>query len=331
MLTSIKVGRRPFIAATCAALAAPMAPWARAQNRLPVVAILHSQSMPSVEALARDPLRPRLRELGWEQGRTVAFESAYAGGSEARLHELAAALVAKKVDVIFTRATVGARAAKQATDSIPIVTSGPDLVAMGFASSLARPGGNITGVMVNASGGLTAKRLEILKLALPAARRITYIRSTSASSRTIENVLAAAHAQGLTLSTVVVDGTADLEAAFAEISRNRPDAIWCADNTANMSSRSRIIEFAARERLPALYAFVQYTESGGLMSYGVDISEIDSRIAPYIDKILKGAKPGDLPIEQPTSLELSVNLKTARALGLTLPQELLLSAQRVIE
>ena len=184
---------------------------------------------------------------------------------------------------------------------------------------------------VTAGAGLPAKRLEMLKLAVPNAKRVGFIRSTSLSSSGVENVLAAAHAHGVTLSMVIVDGTADLEAAFAEISRNRTDAIWCADNTANFGSRARLIEFAARERLPALYAFRQFTESGGLMSYGVNIREIDSRIALYIDKILKGAKPGDLPIEQPTSLELVINLKTARALGLAMPQELLLSAQQVIE
>jgi putative ABC transport system substrate-binding protein len=329
--TSRMITRRQTLSAAVAALAAPMALRVQAQQRLPVVGFLEPQNPRSPEQQSRDPTILRLRELGWEAGKTVNFEHVYAEGREDRLPALAAALVAKNVDVIFTRASVGARAAKQATDSIPIVTSGPDLVALGFANSLARPGGNITGVMVSAGGGLAAKRVEILKLALPTAKRITYIRSTSASSRTMENLRAAAQAQGVTLSMVIVDGTADLEAAFAEISRNRPDAIWCADNTANMSSRARIIEFAARERLPALYAFVQYTESGGLMSYGVDISAIDSRIALYIDKILKGAKPGDLPIEQPTSLELTVNLKTARALGLALPQELLVSAQRVIE
>ncbi|MBL8341177.1 MAG: ABC transporter substrate-binding protein [Rubrivivax sp.] len=296
-----------------------------------MVAVLHSQSLPPPEALARDPLRPRLRELGWEEGKTVAFESAYAGGREGRLQELAAALVAKKVDVIVTAGGDATRAAKLATDTIPIVAIGPNIVAMGYAGSLARPGGNVTGPSFDAGPALPAKRLELLKLALPAVKRIAYLRNSGQSSAATELAVAAARTHDLALATLVIDGPADFEAAFAELVRQRPDAIWVADSPANIAHRSRIIEFAARERLPALYGNPQFADSGGLMSYGVNLFERIRTAAQYVDKILRGAKPGELPIEQATTLELVINLKTARALGLAVPQALLLSADRVIE
>ena len=260
-----------------------------------------------------------------------SIEVVYAEGDHDRLPALAAALVAKKVDLIVTRGTAGAIAAKRATDTIPIVTSGPDLVALGLAQSLARPGGNITGLTVMAGGGsINAKRLELLKLALPAAKHVAYIYSPGQNSRT-DGMLAVAQAQGVTLSLVKFDRTADLEAAFAEISRNRPDAIWCADTVANFGNRARLAEFAVRERLPSIHAFPQAAEAGALISYGVNIREMDRRLALHIDKILKGASPGELPIERPASLDLVINLKTARAIGLAMPQELLLSATQVIE
>lgn len=319
------------MAVLSAAAALPVPLVAQAQSALPVVAVLHSQSLPPPEALARDPLRPRLRELGWERGRTVEFESAYAGGNEARLHELAAALVAKKVDVIITAGGEATRAAKQATSTIPIVAIGPDLVAMGYANSLARPGGNVTGPSLNAGPGLAGKQLEQLLLALPAVKRIAYLRNSGQSRSASESAITAARAHGLAISVLLIDSAADFDAAFAELLRHRPDAIWVADSAANNAHRSRIIGFAARERLPALYGNPQFADAGGLLSYGVNLFERIRSAAQYVDKILRGAKPGELPIEQAAVLELVINLKTASALGLVLPQELLLSADRVIE
>lgn len=323
------ITRRHCLSAAAAALAAPMALPVQAQKRLPVVGFLEPQGPFTPEQRAQNATILGLRELGWEAGKTLNFEVVYAEGDHARLPALAAALVAKKVDLIVTRGSAGAIAAKRATDTIPIVTSGPDLVALGLAHSLARPGGNITGLTAVAEG-ITAKRLELLKLAVPAAKRVAYIYSPGQQPRT-EGVLAAAQAQGVTPSMVKVDRTADLEAAFAEISRNRPDAIWCADNVANFGNRARIAEFALRERLPSLHAFPHAAEAGALMSYGVNIREMDRRLALHVDKILKGANPGELPIERPASLDLVINLKTARAIGLELPQALLVSADRVIE
>ena len=323
------ITRRHCLSAAMAALAAPMALRVQAQKRLPVIGFLEPQGPFTPEQIAQSPTIQGLRDLGWEQGKTLNIEVVSADGDHDRLPALAAALVAKKVDLIVTRGSAGAIAAKRATDTIPIVTTGPDLVQLGLAHSLARPGGNITGLTVVAAG-VTAKRLELLKLALPAVKHVAYVYSPGQNART-EGMVAVAKAQGVTLSFVKVDHTADLESAFAEIKRNRPDAIWCADTVANFGSRARLAEFAARERLPSIHAFPQAADAGALMAYGVNVREMDRRVALHIDKILKGAKPGELPIERPASLELVINLKTARALGLAMPQELLLGAQQVIE
>jgi putative tryptophan/tyrosine transport system substrate-binding protein len=329
--TGLGGGRRQFVKSTAFVLVALTAARAQAQNKLPVVAVLHSQSAPPPEALARDPLRPRLRELGWELGKTVDFLPLYADGSEQRLRELAAEAVAKQVAVIVTAGGEATRAAKQATDTLPIVAIGPNLLAMGYAASLARPGGNVTGPSLSAGPGLAAKQLELLKLALPQAKRIAYLHNSGQTRGATEAAAAAAHAHGLALAALVIDGSADFDAAFAELRRNRPDAIWVADSAANTAHRSRITEFAARERLPAVYGNPQFAVDGGLMTYGVNLFERIRSAAGYVDKILRGARAGDLPIEQATTLELVLNLKTARAIGLTFPQALLLSADRVIE
>lgn len=323
--------RRQIISAAGATVALAMAGQTQAQKKLPVVAFLHSQRSPPAEVEAKSPLQVRLRELGWDDGKTFRMEYAYAEGREDRLPGLAAALVDKQVDVIVTAGGESTRAAKRATDTIPIVAIGPNLVAMGFASSVARPGGNVTGPSFDAGPGLSAKRLELLKLAVPAAKRMAYIRNTGQTTGAAEAAIAAARANGLELAMLEVNGPADLDTAFATLTRNRPDAVWFADSPANISQRSRIVEFAARERLPAIYGVRQFAESGGLMSYGINIAERSRTAAQYVDKILRGAKPGDLPIDRGTLLELVVNLKAARALGLTMPQELLLSAQQVIE
>lgn len=329
MTTKPTVGRRQFIAATGAVIAIPMA--GQAQNKLPLVGFLHSQRAPPPEVEARSAMQLRLRELGWEDRKSLRMVYAYAGGSEDRLPGLAAGLVAQRVDVIVTAGGEATRAAKRATDTIAIVAIGPDLVAMGYATSLARPGGNVTGPSFNAGPGVSAKRLELLKLAVPAAKRIAYIRNNGQTTGATEEAVAAARALGLALSTAIVDGPGDLDAAIAELSRHRPDATWWSDSAVNIQQRMRIIEFCARERLPAIYGIAQFTASGGLMSYGVSLGERSRAASSYIDKILRGARPGELPIEQATTVELVINLKAARAIGLAMPQELLLSADRVIE
>ncbi|MBL8341179.1 MAG: ABC transporter substrate-binding protein [Rubrivivax sp.] len=334
MSTTPEIGRRHFIAvasaAACAALALPLA--AQAQNKLPVVAFLHPQHSTVSDVEAGSSWRQRLRELGWEEGKTLRFENAYAEGREDRLKSLAAMLVEKKVDVIVTAGSSATRAATQASGTIPIVAIGPSLVAMGLAGSMARPGGNVTGPSFDAGPGLSAKRLELLKLAVPAAKRIVFMRNTGLTAGVAaEQTVAAARGLGLELSAIMVDSPADLDVAMAALSRDRPDAIWFADTPANISLRTRIVEFAARERLPAVYGIALFAESGGLMSYGINFAERSRAAALYVDKILRGAKAGELPIDQATTFELVLNLKAARALGLVFPQALLLSADRVIE
>lgn len=331
MTTGQRFRRRRFVQAGGALIAASMASRVQAQKTLPVVAFLHSQRSPPPEVEARGPLQMRLRELGWDDGKTFSMTYAYAEGREDRLAGLAAALVEKRVDLIVTAGGESTRAAKRATDTIPIVAIGPNLVAMGFASSVARPGGNVTGPSFDAGPGLSVKRLELLKVAVPTAKRLVYVRNTGQTTGAAEAAVASARAVGLELTILVVDGPADLDAAFATLSRNRPDALWFSDSPANISLRSRIVEFAARERVPAIYGIRQFAESGGLMSYGINLAERSRAAAQYVDKILRGAKPGDLPIEQATLLELVVNLKAARTIGLVMPQELLISAQQVIE
>lgn len=327
------ITRRQGLLGAVTALALPMTfhPLAQAQNRLPVVAFLHSQPAPTPEEEARLPLRVRMRELGWDEGRNMRWLTAYAEGHPDRLPGLAAGLVEQKVDVIVAAATEATRAARQATDTIPIVAVGPDLMAMGYAASLARPGGNVTGPSFFAGAGVGAKRLEMLKLAVPEANRVVYVHNSSLKAGAKAAAVEAARAQGLILSTIAVDSPADLDAAFVQLSRNRPDATWWADSPVNIQQHLRITEFGARERLPAIYGIPRFVESGGLMSYGVSLAERLRTAASYVDKILRGAKPGELPIEQATAPSLAINLKAARALGLVMPQELLLSAQQVIE
>ncbi len=198
---------------------------------------------------------------------------------------------------------------------------------------MARPGGNVTGLMFDAGPGILGKRLELLKRTAPAVKRVAYLRSRGTPGQALlrPETLAAARALGLVLSAVVADRSEDLDAALVDLSRNRPDAIWCAATSVNIGNRDRIIAFAARERLPAVYAARQFADSGGLMSYGVNISEVNRRAATYVDKILKGAKPAEMPIEQPTRFEFVINLKTAAALGITMPKVLLLAADELIQ
>lgn len=274
-----------------------------------------------------------LRDLGWIDGRDLVIEHRSAEGRLERLPALLREVVDLRVDVIVTAGANMARAARQATDTIPIVAVGPNPVTLGLAGSLARPGGNVTGLTFDAGPGLPVKRLELLKRAVPAAKRIAYIRGRPLPGQALwgPETAAAARALGVVLSVVAVDGPEDLDAAFLNMTRNRPDAICCAETPANVALRGPIVAFAARERLPAIYGLpFFFAAAGGLMSYGVSLAEVNRRSASYVDKILKGAKPGDLAVEQPTRFELVINLKTATALGITIPNTLLLVADEVI-
>ncbi len=316
---------------------------AQGANRLPRVARI-STEVPQAENVGPDPINRGarafvhgLRDLGWVDGRNLIIEHRSAEGRPERLPALLREVVALPVDVIVTGGGAMALAARQATDTIPIVAIGPDLVTMGLAQSLARPGGNVTGLTFDAGPAVSGKRLEFLKRAVPAAKRITLIRRRITpgqppwSAQTGE----AARALGLVLSVLEVDSPEDLDAAFVAMSRTtsatRPDAIWCADTPVIIGNRDRIIAFAARARLPTLFGLRLFVDSGGLMSYGTNFAETERRAAQYVDKILKGAKPAEMPIEQPTRFEFVINLKTAAALGITIPKAVLLAADEVIQ
>jgi putative ABC transport system substrate-binding protein len=322
-----------------AAVAAHFSALAQRAQELPRVALM-ANSTPLSEMNGPAPINPNaqafvhgLRELGWIEGRNIVIERRSAEGRPERLPRLMREAVDRKADVIVTYGTAMALAARQATDTIPVVALGPDLVALGLATSLARPGGNVTGLSLVAGPAMNGKRLELLKQLVPKAIRVAFFRDPPTPGRPVwsAETEAAARALGLSLQMAAVGSPEDFDTVFAAIARDRPDAIFCADTPLNLGNRQRIIDFAARERLPTVYALRAYAEAGGLLSYGADLADLSRRAATYVDKILKGAKPGELPVEQPTKFELVINLKTAKALGLTIPQSLLRRADEVIE
>jgi putative ABC transport system substrate-binding protein len=309
---------------------------------LPRVARI-STEIPLAHNVGPDPVHPfarafvhGLRDLGWVDGRHVVIEHRSAEGHPERLPALLREVVGLPVQAIVTGGTVAAIAARRATATIPIISIGPNLVALGLANSLARPGGNVTGLSFDTGAAIIGKRLEWLKRAVPAVRRIAYIglRPTAGQTQRLPRpveVAEAARTLGLELTLVAVEGPDDFDTAFAAMARERPDAIMGNDSPLNIGNRARIIAFAARERLPVVFGLREFAEAGALMSYGVNLPEVERRAALYVDKILRGAQPGELPIEQPTRFELVVNLKTAAALGIKLPQEILLSADDLIQ
>jgi putative ABC transport system substrate-binding protein len=273
-----------------------------------------------------------LRDLGYVEGQNLVVERRYVESKMELVSGLASELVQRGVDAIITVGPTAARATKGATTTIPIVMLGNfDPVAMGLVASLARPGGNITGVLIAPEGTLAAKKLELLKEAVPRAARIAFLSPDDPNVRPqVQEAQKAAPSLGVKLSVIgVQDG--DYDRAFAAISAERPRALFVAATAYFFRDRKRIIELAAKHRLPAIYEWPEQVEDGGLMAYGASLSGLSRRIAAYVDRIFKGAKPGDLPVEQPSKFELVINLKTAKALGLTIPQSLLQRADRVIE
>jgi putative ABC transport system substrate-binding protein len=274
-----------------------------------------------------------LRDLGWTEGTNLIVVRRSANSQIDQLPNLAAELVHLNVDIIFANGTQAPLAAKKATSTIPIVIwNAGDAVELGLVSNLARPGGNITGVSL-ISSEISGKRLQLLKETLPGLSRVTLLLDpTNANNVSVlHESEAAARTLGLQVQTVEARGPGDIDNAFAATLRQRPDALIAAENAVTLSQRARITAFAATSRIPAMYPFRQFAEAGGLMSYGVDTKDLIDVLAKYIDKILKGAKPGDLPIEQPNKFELVINLKTAKALGLTIPQSLMVRANEVIQ
>jgi putative ABC transport system substrate-binding protein len=281
-----------------------------------------------------EDFRQGLRELGYVEGKNLQLEVRWGEGKLDRLPALAEELVLLKVDVIVAVTSPSVMAAKQATGTIPIVMPfSSDPVGDGLVKSLARPGGNITGLSMMAPE-LGAKRLQLLKEVFPKIFRPVAVLwnpdyvGMMARFRETQGV---APAVGMNVRSVEVRDSRELERALETMDRERPDALLLLADPLTVSQRSRIVEYAAEERLPAIYEISQFVDAGGLMSYGPNVDDLVRRAATYVDKILRGAKPADLPIEQPTKFEFVINLKCAKALGVTIPQSVLLQADRVIE
>ena len=309
-----------------AAMAGPAAGWAQ-PGKLPRIGILALGNLDP--ALFFKEFREGLRELGYIEGQSVAFEFRSAGGDAQRLAILAAELVALKVDIIAAFQTPAITAAKQATAEIPIVMAGVgDPVGTGFVASLARPGGNLTG-MSGATAELGGKNLELIREALPSARRVIVLANTPDPFHKpfLENILASGRTLGMEIKPVLLRGPDEFEAAFAEMAQWRADAVMVQPSFPH----KRSADVALKHRLPAFAPHSDFSRAGGLMSYSADQLAIYRESASFVDKILKGRKPADLPVQLATKFQLVVNLKTANALGLTLPPTLLTRADQVIE
>jgi putative ABC transport system substrate-binding protein len=331
------IDRRAFIATLGGSiLAAPLA--AEGQpKKVAQLGYLVTGSLESPDVRARrDAFRTGLRELGYVEGQDIVIEYRGADGKIERLLGLATELTRLKVDLIIAVATPAARAAQQATTTIPIVaTAMGDPVRDGLVASLARPGGNVTGTTF-LGPELVPKRLELLKQALPRVSRVAGLRHPGAFSEgTMKDMLketeAAAGTLGVQLQLVDVRGPDEFDRAFSTMIRERAEALFVFPSTMFFAQGRRIVDLAAKHRLPSMYNAREFVDLGGLIAYGASLIDLNRRAATYVDKILKGAKPADLPVEQPRKFELVINLKTAKALGLTIPQAVLLRADQVIE
>jgi len=288
---------------------------------------------PSTNPARTEAFRQGLRELGYVEGRNIVIEYRYAEGKLDRLPALAAELVRLRVDVIVTAGPLPTRAAKEATTTIPIVMAqDADPVGTGSVASLPRPGGNVTGLSQMGTE-LTGKRLELLKEMVPKLSRVAVLWNPGGAGSTLnwKELQLPARQLGIQLHSLEVRGPDDFEKAFEEATRARAGALFIIGNPVIAPNLKRIADFAAKSRLPSIFQSSTFADVGGLVTYGPDIADSFRRAATFVDKILKGAKPGDLPIEQPTKLELVINLKTAKVLGITIPQSVRLRADRVIE
>jgi len=323
--------RREFITLLGGAVATwPLAARAQQPGKLPTIGFLGS-STPSTFGPWVAAFMERLRELGWAEGRTIAIEYRWAEGHSERFAEIAAELVRLKVDVIVTTGT-SVLAAKQATAVIPIVFAvANDPVGTGVVASLARPGGNVTGLSLEAPD-LAGKRVGLLREALPGLRRLAIMFNAGYSAAVLETdeIQAAARALGLDTARLEIRTAEDISPAF-EALKSRADALYPVGDALVNTNRIRIMTLALAARLPTVCGLREYAEAGGLMSYGPKFTDLFRRAAEFVDKILRGAKPGDIPVEQPTKFELIINLTTARALGIEMPPTLLARADELIE
>ena len=314
-------------------LAAPLAAEAQPAGKEPRIGFL-SVTSPSDRPPLLDAFRQGLRELGWVEGQNIVIDYRYAEDRDDRLPGLAAELVRLKVDLIVSWGTQGVTAAKNATETIPIVMIAVrDPVGTGLIASLVRPGGNVTGVSGYAGLEIVAKQLVLLKETVPKIRRVAILSNPANAYHqlAIRELTVAARSLGVQLQLLEARGPNEFDGAFAAMAKERVGALLVLSDAVLNSHRTRLADLAARSRLPAAYGVRESVEAGGLMSYGPSFLDLFRRAATYVDKILKGAKPADLPVEQPTEFELVINLKTAKALGLEVPPTLLARADEVIE
>ena len=324
--------RRDFIIFLASAMAAwPLA--ARAQQKaMPVIGVLNTTS-PGPFAPFMAAFSQGLSEAGYVEGQNLAIEYRWAEGHYDLLPAMAADLVGRKVDVIVATSPPSALAAKSATSTIPIVfRGGADPVGDGLVASLARPGGNLTGVSVLATE-VTAKRLELLSELVPRAGVIALLLNPNSSSaeRVIQEVQQAARAKGVQLSILKASTETEIDAAFASLNEVAAGALLVGADPFLSSRREQLVALASRHAVPSIYAWREFAASGGLISYGASLTSAFRLLGTYAGKVLKGAKPADLPVQQPTTFELVINLRTAKALGLTVPQSILMHADEVIE
>ncbi len=318
-----------IIALAFGLLAAPLASGAQRAVQVPRIGILMQTASPPPPTPQVQWLLQGLRELGYEDGRNVAFEIRYGANDARRLAELATELVRLKVAVIMTAGDLSTRAAQQATATIPIVASVGDPVETGFTASLARPGGNITGVAALA-GELAPKRLELLRGVVPKLRRVAILRDPVTSERQLRAAEAAARVLKLEAQIVEARAPSDFEGAFEAVVRGRADALLILVSPMFQRSANALANLSARNRIPAIFHARSFAEEGGLMAYGPILSDVYRSAAGLIDRVLKGARPAELPWQQATKFEFIINLKAAKALGLTIPQSVLIRADEVI-
>jgi ABC-type uncharacterized transport system substrate-binding protein len=324
--------RRDFIKLLGGAAAWPLAARAQQVGKRYMVGML-SAGGEDVQAALNSAFIDGLREWGWVEGKNVVFENRNAENRPERLPELVADLVRLKVDVIAAAGTLAPLAAKQATTAIPIVmTTAGDPLGSGLVASLARPGGNVTGMSLMAPD-LGAKRLELLKELLPRLSRVAVLWNAANpySALVFKETQTGGRTLGIAVQSLDVRGPDDFDRTFEAARRLRPDALITVEDPLTASYRKRIADFAAGQQLPSVHGIRGFVAAGGLMSYGASLPDLSRRAAYFVDKIFKGAKPADLPVQQPTKFELVINLTTAKALGLTIPPMLLARADEVIE
>ncbi len=325
--------RRTFVnvvASTC--LLEPLAVRAQQPDKVWRIGYLANGARPPDGAPPK-PLRDELAALGFVDGKNIAFEGRWSQGRRDQLRNLAADLLSRNIDLVIALGSLPGEAVKQLTSTTPIVVlNAGDMVETGLVTSLARPGGNVTGIN-DPAATLSAKRLEILKEVVPSAKRIAVLWNAASNAMTLryKEVERAAHAMGMTVDPLGVREPDDFEFAFSAMTQARPDALMMLTDALTNLNRQRVLDYVSARQIPAMYEFGDLVRAGGLISYGSDLNETFRMAAHYVAKVLKGAKPGDLPVEQPNRYFLVVNVKTAKTLGLVVPRSLLLRADEVIQ